>query len=184
MTTSTHKIEILSKGLAANGPSIGLGVPSMIIGLITFIGGIATVNSWVIVIGFCLLALAAYLILSIDCIAFDKENNQLRLYKDYFITTKGEWITLNKYTSVSLYYEIDSTKSDRYTYNDYQYKTFEVHLTSDSDHLLIKDFGELEPARKLQLLISQKTGLKYIDKAIREFEPKNSSILKSIFIPK
>ena len=166
---TTNKIEVVNRSLGVNSSSFWLGIPLMVIGVMAVLGGIGSGSFYAIGTGLAVLIFTAFLLLSIDCIAIDKENNQIRLYKDYFITSFGQWIPLNNYTSVSLYYQIDKPGYHPTTHNEYQYKTFEVHLTSDNNNLLIKDYGELEPARKLQLLISQKTGLHYNDKAIREF---------------
>ncbi|MGZ6539751.1 MAG: hypothetical protein ACXVEB_15360, partial [Bacteroidia bacterium] len=113
--------------------------------------------------------LAAYLILSIDCIAIDKFKNQLYLYKDYYFVTKGKQFLINEYESVCIYYQIDKPTDSRRSWNTIQLKTFTVTLiTKDGQKLILKESGDIDIAKKLQYLIASETGLKLNKDPIRE----------------
>ncbi len=145
---------------------MGFGVFLMLVGFISIFIGFGIETYTAVLIGLSFLLLAALFMLSIDCIAYDKDLHQLRLYKDYLITTKGEWISLNDYSSVAIYYQVDL--AIQRNLNNIQYKTYEVHLTSDkNNNSSIADYGDLNAARDLQELISKKTGLIYIDEPVR-----------------
>lgn len=162
-------MEILNKSIGVNGPSMGLGVPIMVIGFVTIIAGLGNLSFLAILIGLAFLVIAALLILSIDCVAINKNEKLLHLYKEYFITKKGKWIPWTKYTSVSIYYQIDQPRTHRTTLNRTQLKSFEVFLTSNKgDKLLIKEFGSIELAKHLQYILAKNTGLELIAKPIRE----------------
>ncbi|MGZ4048531.1 MAG: hypothetical protein ACXVPU_08705 [Bacteroidia bacterium] len=169
MDRKTDGFVILNKSLGANGPSMGLGVPTMIIGIVAILAGFAQVEITGIIIGFLLLLLAAYLILSIDCIAIDKFKNQLYLYKDYYFVTKGKQFLINEYESVCIYYQIDKPTDSRRSWNTIQLKTFTVTLiTKDGQKLILKESGDIDIAKKLQYLIASETGLKLNKDPIRE----------------
>ena len=89
MNRKTNTFQILNKTIGANGPSMGLGVPTMMIGIVTVLVGLANMEFLAILSGILILFVATYLILSIDCIAIDKAQNKLYLYKDYYLTTKA-----------------------------------------------------------------------------------------------
>ncbi|MCK6649271.1 MAG: hypothetical protein L6Q66_06430 [Bacteroidia bacterium] len=166
---SLNNIEILHKSLGANGPSMGLGVPTMVIGITTILVGLGNKAFLAIIIGFALLLIAALLIFSIECIAINKNEKQLYLYKDYYVAKKGDWILWTKYSAVCIYYKIDRPRNNRGSLNRTQFKTFEVYLTSNKgDKLLIKEFGNIEPAKQLQYILAKNTRLELIAKPIRE----------------
>jgi hypothetical protein len=166
--------ETLQKTVTLNGPAMGLGVFIMIIGFACIFVSIGMSNFKALLLGIGLLLVAAILMLSIDGIAYDKTNNSLRLYKDYLLFTTGDWVSLLEYDSVSVYFQIDQPITRPFTNDDIQYKTYSVFLTADfGKKFLIKDYGDYNAAKKLQVLLCQKTGLAFVDEPIR-WPPQNN----------
>lgn len=169
MNRKADTFTILDKSLGANGPSMGLGVTCMMFGIATTLIGFGMLEIIAILVGLFLLLLAVYLILSIDCIAIDKFQNQLYLYKDYFFTTAGKEISLIEYESVCIYFQIDRPRNSRRNWNTTQLKTFTVILLSkNGQKLILKELGDINLAKKLQYVVASQTGLKLIKDPIRE----------------
>lgn len=160
--------ETLDKTVTLNGPSMGFGVLVMIVGFAAIFVSIGMSNSKALLLGIGLLILAAMLMLSIDGIGYDKTKNRIRLYKDYLFFTSGKWISLIDYTSVTVYFQIDQPITRPFTNDDVQYKTYSVFITDDNKNkLLMKDYGDYDAAKALQMLICKRTGLVYVDESLR-----------------
>lgn len=163
------KTKLIHKSIGANGPSMSIGVPVMMFGVFSFFIGIGTSEPIAFIVAFLLFFSAIYLILSIDCIALADKGKHLYLYKDYFFTKTGRWIELENYASVCIYFQIDKPKNNRGSLAQTQFKTFTVCLLSNSgDKLVLKEFGDLGIAKKVQKDIACHTELKLIYNPIRE----------------
>jgi hypothetical protein len=163
------RFKLLHKKWGANGPSMGCGVPTMMIGITSVFVGLGMMEWLAVVAGVFILLLASYFILSMDCIAYDKDQKEIFLYKDYWFTKKGKIYPVADYTSVCIYYQIESARNNRGSLNRKQYKTFEVFLVRDKgEKLLLKEFGTIEEAKKLQFIIAEHTGLKLLKDPVRE----------------
>ena len=132
---------------------IGLGMPEVI----------------AVVAGIPLLLLAAFLILSIDCIAIDKLNNNLYLYRDYYFTTWGKNIPIREFECVSIYCYIEPARYNPKLVAITQYKVFSIYLVDKSGRkLLLKEFGNINDAKKLQVIIANRTKLQLTTEPLAE----------------
>ena len=152
MLKTKGSFKILDRSVGMNGPSLSLGALSMIIGVtLLFIGlGLGEIKAFLSAM--VMLALAVFLIFSINCIAVDRTQNQIWLYKDLFFTTPGEKFSISEFRAVCIYYEITG-------YN-VSSKSFSVALISKADEkVILKECGNINPAKKLLYLVASETGL-------------------------
>lgn len=169
MNKKATEFQLLDKSLGANGPSMGLGVVCMMFGIVCLLIGMGMLEITAIIVGVFLLILAAYLIFSIDCIAVNKPQNLVYLYKDYYFTAKVKEFPLNEYESVCINFQIDRPRNNKHRWNASQLKTFTVILLSkNGQKLVLKELGDLNSAKKLQYIIAKHTGLKLIKDPVRE----------------
>lgn len=169
MNRNKSEVEILDRSIGLNGPSMGFGVASMVFGFSTMLIGLGMLEIIPIIVGLFLLLLAAYFILSIDCISVDKFQERLYLYKDYYFTTIRKEILLSEYDSVCIYFQIDRPRNSIRNWSTTQFKNFSVTLLSkNGEKLILKELGDLNLAKKLQYLVASKTNMKLIKDPIRE----------------
>lgn len=161
MRTNKDNFTILDRSVGLKGPAKGLGAFCMLIGIGALSAGIGLGIGKALLSGLVLLALAIFLVFSINCIAVDRTQNLIWLYKDYFYTVIGEKFPINDYTAVCVYYDIIGYR--------YKSKTFAVALLSkEGGHLILQETGDLNLAKKLQRSFAKESGLYLNPDPIRE----------------
>jgi hypothetical protein len=94
MNRKARKFDLIDRSLGMSGPSMNLGIGCMIIGVVMTLAGAGVAHYSGAGIGLLFLLLAAFLILSIDCISIDTFQNQLYLYRDYYFITPEKYVIL------------------------------------------------------------------------------------------
>lgn len=152
MKNNKGSFTILDRSVGLKGPAQGLGRFCMLIGIGALSLGIGLGIGKALLCGLVLLALAIFLVFSINCIAVDRTQNLIWLYKDYLYTVIGEKFPINDYTSVCVYYDLIGGK--------YRTKTFAVALLSNKiEPLILQETGNINLAKKLQHAVAKESGL-------------------------
>ena len=168
-TNVSQPILILNKSLSINRSSFGTGLFILIVGLLGVLFDWLTEESRTTVIGICLILIAPVFMFSMNCIAYDTIEKQLRLYRDYLIVKKGSWFSLRPYSSVSIYFQMEKPLKYSTIPDKVDCKVFEVHLTSDAmNNICLKRFRNLDDALDFQTLVSKKLELTLVEKPVKE----------------
>lgn len=149
--------QVVAQTINMEGPLPSLGLLLMAIGVLCLTIGLMKPEMGLFFIGLFGLVLSAFLIFSIKRIAYNKQKKQLRVYTEYFIFKKGEWVSLTDFNAVrvscveALPY---ASENNRIWYKERQVY-FNVYLSSQGRaRLPLFVFIKKEDAIKFQNKIS------------------------------